>query len=169
MPYCSSGSSRLARGPEPAPPMLRMLPTLPMLRIEPALPMDKIEPALPMLKTLAKLMMLPTLAKLMMLNKLLALSKLARPPLPARFSARSRRERADLCTVTSSVVAALSLTLPRRASLAALPTVPALSPGGVARRSRGLITRTSSSETLGSDAAWPELVHRALLTIMDAG
>ncbi len=88
--------------------MLRMLPTLPMLRIEPALPMDKSEPALPMLKTLPKLMMLPTLLKLMMLNKHLALLRLARLPVPARDSARFRRERTDLCMVTSSVLAAFS-------------------------------------------------------------
>ena len=61
LPYRSSGLSLSACGPEPAPPMLKMLPALPMLRIEPALPMDKIEPALPMLKTLPKLKMLPTL------------------------------------------------------------------------------------------------------------
>ena len=136
--YRSSGSSRSAREPEPAPPMLRMLPALPMLRIEPALPMDKIEPALPMLKTLAKLMMLPTLPKLMMLNQLLALGRPARLLVLARDSARFRPERADLCMVASSVLAASSLALPRRGSLAAPPTslLQRRMPEDPARRSR---------------------------------
>jgi hypothetical protein len=48
----------------------------------------------------------------MMLNKLLALLRLARLPVPARDSARFRRERADLCMVTSSVLAAFFLAHP---------------------------------------------------------
>jgi hypothetical protein len=122
--YRSSGSSRSLCGSEPAPPMLRMLPALPMdriepalpiLRIEPALPMDKIEPALPILRMLPKLIMLPTLPKLIMLSKLLALS--GPTSLPARDSARFRLERADLRILTSSVLAATPLSLPRRGSL----------------------------------------------------
>jgi hypothetical protein len=104
--YRSSGSSRSLCGSEPAPPMLRMLP---------ALPMDKIEPALPMLRMLPKLIMLPTLPKLIMLSKLLALS--GPTSLPARDIARVRLERADLCMLTSSVLAATQLSLPRRGSL----------------------------------------------------
>jgi hypothetical protein len=96
---------------DPALPMERIEPALPMERIEPVLPMLRIEPKLPMLRTDPKLNMLPTLKALKRLDglrklsELLALNSPARPPVPARDSARFLFKRTDLRMVASSVLA----------------------------------------------------------------